>query len=71
MKPFGAFSLRQHHRPQQAHAQNIRLDPQGAQSKASILIAGPSGTGKELIAKAIHIESRAKTGLLFRSTAAL
>jgi two-component system NtrC family response regulator len=31
-----------------------------AQSKASILIAGPSGTGKELIAKAIHYESPRK-----------
>ncbi len=31
-----------------------------AHSKASILIAGPSGTGKELIAKAIHFESPRK-----------
>lgn len=31
-----------------------------AQSKASILITGPSGTGKELIAKAIHYESPRK-----------
>ncbi len=28
-----------------------------AQSKAAVLITGPSGTGKELIAKAIHYES--------------
>jgi two-component system NtrC family response regulator len=31
-----------------------------AKSKASILITGPSGTGKELIAKAIHYESERK-----------
>jgi len=31
-----------------------------AQSKASILITGPSGTGKELIAKAIHYDSPRK-----------
>lgn len=31
-----------------------------AQSKASVLIAGPSGTGKELIAKAIHYEGPRK-----------
>ena len=33
-----------------------------AQSKASVLISGPSGTGKELIAKAIHYESPRKNG---------
>jgi two-component system NtrC family response regulator len=33
-----------------------------AQSKASVLISGPSGTGKELIAKAIHYESSRKNG---------
>jgi len=31
-----------------------------AQSKASVLITGPSGTGKELIAKAIHYEGPRK-----------
>jgi len=31
-----------------------------AQSKATVLITGPSGTGKELIAKAIHYESPRK-----------
>jgi two-component system NtrC family response regulator len=31
-----------------------------AQSKASVMIAGPSGTGKELIAKAIHYNSPRK-----------
>jgi two-component system NtrC family response regulator len=33
-----------------------------AQSKASVLITGPSGTGKELIAKAIHYGSAKKKG---------
>jgi two-component system NtrC family response regulator len=32
-----------------------------AHSKASVLITGPSGTGKELIAKAIHYESPRKS----------
>ncbi len=33
-----------------------------AQSKASVLITGPSGTGKELIAKAIHYNGPRKDG---------
>ncbi|MFZ0449767.1 MAG: sigma-54 dependent transcriptional regulator [Desulfatiglandaceae bacterium] len=33
-----------------------------AQSKASVLISGSSGTGKELIAKAIHYGSKRKNG---------
>ncbi len=33
-----------------------------AQSKASVLISGPSGTGKELIAKAIHYGSPRRDG---------
>ena len=33
-----------------------------AQSKASVLISGPSGTGKELVAKAIHYASPRKDG---------
>jgi DNA-binding NtrC family response regulator len=34
------------------------LIPEVAQSDASILLAGETGTGKELVAKAIHAESR-------------
>ena len=37
-----------------------RLIEKVAQSKASVLITGPSGTGKELIAKAIHYGSPRK-----------
>ncbi len=33
-----------------------------AQSRASVLISGPSGTGKELVAKAIHYASPRKDG---------
>jgi len=33
-----------------------------AQSRASVMITGPSGTGKELIAKAIHYNSPRKNG---------
>ncbi|OEJ68283.1 sigma-54-dependent transcriptional regulator [Magnetovibrio blakemorei] len=40
----------------------IKLADQVAPSDASILITGPSGTGKEMMARYLHIKSKRRTG---------
>jgi len=40
----------------------IKLADQVAPSEASILITGPSGTGKEMMARYLHIKSKRKNG---------
>jgi len=42
----------------------LRTLPMIALSEASVLIQGETGTGKELIAQALHFESRRKDKLL-------
>ena len=60
------------HRPESPLVHSIKLARQAAHYDVSVLITGASGTGKELLARAIHLESnRAEQAFIVENCGAL